>query len=214
MSLRSALAPPLATERPAFPYSCGRLPPEAGSRFAPSRAAIKLHRRALAHAAAAFALTCLCLSGAAEANGRAGPSILAPSAPLWDRGAPAMATRFAWATGSDLVAEAARYVGSGKFTGLPGAWCSDAVSVWLRATGRAPLANRMAASALVYGPHVSNPSPGDLVVMRTRRGPAGHVGIVEGVEADGSIDIISGNWSNHVAHGVISRGQVTAFVRT
>jgi cell wall-associated NlpC family hydrolase len=71
----------------------------------------------------------------------------------------------------------------------------------------------MAASALSYGPHVSNPRPGDLVVMRTRRGAAGHVGIVVGVEPDGSIEIVSGNWSHHVARAVISRRSVTAFVR-
>jgi len=116
-------------------------------------------------------------------------------------------------SGSDLVAEAARYVGSGKFTELPGAWCADAVSFWLKATGRPPLANRMAASALGYGPHVANPQPGDLVVMRTRRGYAGHVGIVAAVNADGSIEVVSGNWRHRVARSVISRRSVTAFVR-
>ena len=115
---------------------------------------------------------------------------------------------------SDLVTEAARYIGSGKFTRLPGAWCSDAVSFWLRAIGKPPLANRMAAAALSYGPRVSNPSPGNLVVVRTRRGYAGHVGVVEGVNADGSVRIISGNWGRRVARGTIPRWQVTAFIGT
>ena len=170
--------------------------------------------------AAILVLTCLCLSGAAEASGRAGPALPNLYAPSWQTGAPAIAGRAAWRTGgaawrsgSDLVNEAARYVGSGKFTGLPGAWCADALSVWLRATGRPPLANRTAASALSYGTHVSNPSPGDLVVMATRRGYAGHVGVVEGVNTDGSIAIISGNWGHRVARGVISPWQATAFVR-
>jgi uncharacterized protein (TIGR02594 family) len=163
--------------------------------------------------AAFVALTCLFLCGAAEANGRAGPSIQSAAAPVWHRGAAVVGARYAWRSSSDLVNEAARYIGSGKFTGLPGAWCADAVSAWLRATGRRPLASRMAASALVYGPHVSNPSPGDLVVMATRRGYAGHVGIFEGVEADGSVRIISGNWGHRVAEGHIARWQVTAFVR-
>ncbi len=158
-------------------------------------------------------LASLCLGGAAEAGGRAGPSIRPPDAPHWSRGAPAIAARFAWRSGADLAAEAARYVGSGKFTRLPGAWCADAVSAWLEGAGRPPLANRMAASALAYGPHVASPQAGDLVVMRTWRGPAGHVGIVEGVNSDGSIAIISGNWGHRVARGVISRGMVTAFVR-
>ncbi len=166
--------------------------------------------------AAAMLLAC---AVSAHAHGRAGPPPPSIYTPGWRVGAPAIAARAAWGagvatwrTGSDLVAEAARYVGSGKFTPFAGPWCADSVSAWLRATGRPPLASRMAAAALTYGPHVSNPSPGDLVVMKTRRGYAGHVGVVEGVNADGSIAIISGNWSRHVARGVISRGVVTAFV--
>lgn len=192
-------------------------------------------RRLLAGIAA---LACLCLCSAAEARGRASlsPSIYAADwrqgavapyarsrhdaqvaadwrAPGWRAGAAAIAAGAAWRSGADLVAEAARYVGSGKFTGLPGAWCADAVSFWLTRTGRAPLANRMAASALRYGPHVASPQAGDLVVMATRRGAAGHVGIVAGVAAGGSIEIISGNWGRRVARAVIPRGDVTAFVR-
>jgi uncharacterized protein (TIGR02594 family) len=142
------------------------------------------------------------------------------AAPDWTHGAPVILGRAAvaggaavWRSGSDLAAEAARYVGSGKFTQLPGAWCADAVSFWLRATGRAPLANRMAASALVYGPHVADPRPGDLVVMRTRRGVAGHVGVFVGFDAAGNVEIVSGNWSRRVARSVIPRWTVTAFVR-
>jgi uncharacterized protein (TIGR02594 family) len=178
--------------------------------------------------AALLALACLGLAGAAAAHGRAGPALPSLYAPGWRAGAPAIAGRAAWdatwdatwrgggalaRSGSDLAAEAARYVGAGKFTGLPGAWCADAVSFWLKATGRRPLADRMAASALRYGPHVAEPRPGDLVVMATRRGSAGHVGVVEAVEADGSIAIVSGNWGDRVARGVISRRQATAFVR-
>ena len=169
---------------------------------------------------AAFALLmAVCLSGAAAADGRHGLLPQDMNAPAWQDGAPTIVGRAAWGagaatwrTGSDLVAEAARYVGSGKFTQLPGAWCADAVSFWLKATGRAPLANRMAASALAYGPHVASPRPGDLVVVRTRRGYAGHVGIVERINADGSIEIVSGNWSRRVARARSGRGQVTAFV--
>ena len=141
-------------------------------------------------------------------------------APDWTHGAPAILGRAAvaggvaaWRSGSDMVAEAARYVGSGKFTELPGAWCADAVSFWLKATGRPPLANRMAASALSYGPHVANPQPGDLVVMRTRRGYAGHVGVFVGFDAAGDVEIVSGNWGHRVTRGVIPRRSVTAFVR-
>ena len=142
-----------------------------------------------------MALACLLgLADAAQANGRAGPPPQSPDAPGWSTGAPAIAGRAAWRTGgaawrsgSDLVAEAARYVGSGKFTTLPGAWCADAVSFWLKATGRPPLANRMAASGFTYGTPDSAPHEGDLVVT------SHHVGIVAHVYADGSINETSGN---------------------
>jgi hypothetical protein len=89
---------------------------------------------------------------------------------------PAGVAAGAWRCGSGVAADAARDLGAGRFAEWPGAWCADAVSFWLKATGRAPLANRMAASALGYGPHVADPRLGDLVVMRTRRGPAAQSG--------------------------------------
>ena len=115
----------------------------------------------------------------------------------------------AWGGGSDVVAEAVRYIGSGKFTSLPGAWCADAVNFWLRATGHAPLPGRMAASALAYGPR-SVGRPGDLVVLGHYR--ASHVGIVESIDPSGLVHFISGNWGHRVAHGVVPRGAVIAFV--
>jgi uncharacterized protein YijF (DUF1287 family) len=69
----------------------------------------------------------------------------------------------------------------------------------------------MAASALVYGPRVAAPHPGDLVVMRTNRGWAHHVGIVSRVESDGTVWMISGNYRRHVAEARVPRGGV-AFV--
>jgi hypothetical protein len=171
------------------------------------------------------ALMCLCLSGAAEANGRAGPAPPSPyasyrvaahhghghskapvyyAAPDWRHGAPAIAAEAAWGGTSALVGEAERYVGAGKFTGLPGAWCADAVSAWLRATGRPPLANRMAASALSYGVPGSG-SPGDLAVFVGRHGYAYHVGIVV-ASYSGEVEIVSGNWGHRVARAIVSRG--------
>jgi uncharacterized protein (TIGR02594 family) len=113
---------------------------------------------------------------------------------------------------ADVIAEAARWIGSGKMTGLPGPWCADFVSFVLRRTGHAPLDGRMAADALHYGPHVAAPRPGDLAVIRTRRGWAGHVGLVEGIEPDGSIRLISGNWGHRVARSAIPRFLVVAFI--
>jgi len=114
--------------------------------------------------------------------------------------------------GGDVVAEATRWLGSGNMTGMAGPWCADAVSFWLRRTGHRPLASRLVASALDYGPRLSGPQVGALAVIRTRRGWAGHVGFVAGVEPDGSIRLISGNWGRRVADAIVSRDVVVAFV--
>jgi uncharacterized protein (TIGR02594 family) len=164
----------------------------------------------------------------AEAYGRSGAPLASPftawrPAPAAGRGAPA-ARRWAlaasrgaparyWAgSGSDVVAEASRWIGSGKFTAPPGPWCADAVSAWLERTGHRPLENRMASAALAYGPRLSGPEVGALAVIGTRRGWAAHVGVVSGVEADGSIRLISGNWGRRVAEATVSRRSVVAFV--
>ena len=111
-----------------------------------------------------------------------------------------------------MLAEATRWLGSGNMTGMAGPWCADAVSFWLRRTGHRPLANRLVASALDYGPRLASPQVGALAVIRTRRGAAGHLGLVEGVEPDGSIRLVSGNWGHRVAQAIVSRNAVTAFV--
>jgi hypothetical protein len=86
------------------------------------------------------------------------------------------------------------------------------VSFWLRRTGHPPLANRLVASAFAYGPRLAGPQVGALAVIRTRSGSAGHLGLVEGVELDGSIRLVSGNWGHRVALATVSRNAVTAFV--
>ena len=106
---------------------------------------------------------------------------------------------------SDILVVASRTLGQGNFTGMPGAWCAWAVSAWLRATGRKPLPNGMAASALSYGPRVAHPKPGDIVVMRR------HVGIVV-ADLGNEIQIVSGNWSHRVALAFIPRRSVVAFI--
>ncbi len=114
--------------------------------------------------------------------------------------------------GGDVVAEAARWIGTGKFTGLPGPWCADAVSTWLERSGHRPLEGRMASSALAYGPRLERPEVGALAVLGSRRGWASHVGVISGVDRDGSIHLISGNWGRRVAEAVVPRGSVIAFV--
>jgi len=148
---------------------------------------------------AAAVVAAVLLPGAALAQKSGAPSV-ASASPVQARG------------GDDVLAEAARWLGSGNMTGMAGPWCADAVSFWLRRTGHRPLANRLVASALDYGPRLSGPKVGALAVIRTRRGWAGHVGIVEGVEPDGSIRLISGNWGHRVAQATIARKAVVAFV--
>jgi uncharacterized protein (TIGR02594 family) len=114
--------------------------------------------------------------------------------------------------GGDVVAEAARWVGSGKFTRQPGPWCADAVSAWLERSGHRPLEGRMASSALAYGPRLGRPEVGALAVLGSRRGWASHVGVVSAVDRDGTIHLISGNWGHRVAEAVVSRVSVIAFV--
>lgn len=114
--------------------------------------------------------------------------------------------------GGSVLAEASRWIGSGNMTGMAGPWCADAVSFWLRRSGHRPLANRLVASALAYGPRLPGPKVGALAVIRTWRGWAGHVGLVEGVEPDGSIRLISGNWGHRVAQSIVARNAVMAFV--
>ncbi len=49
-------------------------------------------------------------------------------------------------------------------------------------------------------------------MIRTRRGAAGHVGIVV-ADLGADVEIVSGNWSHRVARARIPRRAVTAFVR-
>ena len=111
---------------------------------------------------------------------------------------------------ASLIREAERWLGSGNFTGKPGAWCAGAVSAWLQATGHRPLASGMAASALSYGPRLSAPRVGALAVLGTHR-RASHVGLVRRVEGD-NIELISGNWGHRVAIGIVPRRQISAFI--
>ena len=142
---------------------------------------------------AAFAA--LCVGGPANAGGRAPGAI--------PRGGEFISPA---SRGSDVLAEAARWLGSGNMTGRPGAWCAWFASFVLERTGRRPLPNGMAASALGYGPRTAYPRPGDLAVMRH------HVGFVEGIEPDGSIRLISGNWGHRVARSLAPRWTIVAFV--
>lgn len=153
------------------------------------------------------ALALMVASAAAEAAPMRGQSMY-----LSDQSSPYVG----WAlsqTSDRITAEARRFLHQGNPTGTRGPWCADFVTMILRLTGHRPLANRLASSALAYGPHVARPKPGDIAVMNTRRGVASHVGFVL-EDRGGDIVLISGNWSRRVEIGIVPRRQFAAFVRT
>jgi len=116
------------------------------------------------------------------------------------------------ARSSGVLGEAQRWMGAGNMTGRPGPWCASFASFVLRKTGHRPLANDAASAALAYGRRLSAPQIGSLAVISTGYGYAGHVGFVSGVNPDGSIQLLSGNWGHRVSQASISRRQVVAFV--
>lgn len=78
-----------------------------------------------------------------------------------------------------------------------GAGSVDAIYAWAQRTGRA----QPASSAYT-------PKPGDLIVFNQ------HIGIVENVLPDGSIQTIEGNSSDRVSRRTHARGDAIGFVRT
>jgi len=162
-----------------------------------------VRRFCLALAAFAFMLA----AGPAEAETHRRPDLIF-DAPDWRDGAPAIAVGAAWRGGAQVVAEASRWLGAANPTGTIGPWCADFVSFALRRVGLPPLPNRTAASALRYGPHTGAPQRGDLGVMPH------HVGFVEAIEPDGSIELLSGDWGRRVARARLPRAAFVAFVET
>lgn len=112
--------------------------------------------------------------------------------------------------GSDVVAEARRYIG-GNPTGRGSLWCARFMNMVLQRSGHRGTGSDMARSFASYGQRVSGPQVGAIAVMsRGRRG--GHVGVVSGVDPNGNPVIISGNHGHRVAEATYSRGRVYAYV--
>lgn len=117
-----------------------------------------------------------------------------------------------WGGNADLLSTARRYVGMGKFTGMPGPWCRDALNVWMRAAGYRTDRSRRALDAVSLGRRVS-PAPGTIAVMRRRGRGAGHTGVVEQVTGNGVI-LISGNSAGgRVARTYYPLRRIAAFVQ-
>lgn len=110
--------------------------------------------------------------------------------------------------GSDLVADARRYLGTNP-TNRRSLWCGAFMDKVLRDTGHRPGSN-VAKAYLHYGQHVSGPQVGAIAVMGRRGG--GHVGVVSGVDANGNPIVISGNHNRTVAESVYPRSRIIAYV--
>ena len=113
--------------------------------------------------------------------------------------------------GSNVVAEARRYIGSGNPTSRASLWCARFMNMVLERSGHKGTGSDMARSFASYGQRISGPQVGAIAVMsRGRRG--GHVGIVSGIDAKGNPIVISGNHGHRVAEATYSRGRVYAYV--
>jgi uncharacterized protein (TIGR02594 family) len=120
------------------------------------------------------------------------------------------------AGGSDLVAEARRWIGTNP-TGWSHVWCGRFMNFILERTGRRGSGSNLARSFANYGSRVSGPQIGAIAVMgRSGRAaggsPGGHVGVVSGIDPRGNPIIISGNHGHRVAEAVYPRGRIFAYV--
>jgi uncharacterized protein (TIGR02594 family) len=111
-------------------------------------------------------------------------------------------------TGSSLVSDARRYIGTNP-TGRRSLWCGAFMDKVLRDTGHKGGGN-LALGYLHYGTRVSGPQVGAIAVMGRRGG--GHVGVVSGIDANGNPIIVSGNHNHTVAEAVYPRGRIKAYV--
>jgi uncharacterized protein (TIGR02594 family) len=111
--------------------------------------------------------------------------------------------------GSDLVAEARRWIGTNP-TGWAHVWCGKFMNFVLERTGRRGSGSNLAVSFAHYGTRVSGPQVGAIAVMSRHGG--GHVGVVSGIDAHGNPILISGNHGHRVAEAVYPRGRIFAYV--
>jgi len=133
---------------------------------------------------------------------------MSPSMSPWEN--PAFAGPAPSFGGSDVVAEARRYIGSGNPTDRRSLWCARFMNMVLQRSGHKGTGSDMARSFASYGQRVSGPQVGAIAVMSRRGG--GHVGVVSGVDANGNPIVVSGNHGHRVAEAVYPRSRVYAYV--
>jgi len=79
-------------------------------------------------------------------------------------------------------------------------WCSAFANYCVYNSGGTGTNSALASSWLTWGNATNSPHAGDIAVSKD----GSHVGIVECVNSDGSVKIISGNYSNSVAESYVS----------
>ncbi len=103
---------------------------------------------------------------------------------------------------------ASAYLGRRNPTGTRGPWCRDFVNHTLRAAGyRVADNSRRARDAVRLGPRVSDPRPGDLVVMR------GHVTFFAGYGGRGVLGLGGNQSGGRVSVSSYPASRVIAFIR-
>lgn len=97
-------------------------------------------------------------------------------------------------------------IGARRPDGCPSMWCG----CWLaRKLGLNDRGLWVARNWAYIGTKLSGPEVGAVAVMT--RGGGGHVGIIQGVEPNGNLIILSGNHNNRVDVGSYSRHRVIAY---
>lgn len=124
--------------------------------------------------------------------------------------ASAASTGFSWSWGSDVVAEARRWIGTNP-TDRNSLWCARFMNFVLERTGYRGTGSDAARSFASYGRRVFGPQVGAIAVM-TRGSNGGHVGVVSGIDTSGNPIIISGNHNRRVAEAIYPRERVYAYV--
>lgn len=102
-----------------------------------------------------------------------------------------------------LIVEWGREAGIGWWGNDEDAWCAVAVNGALVRSGYPSTRSALARSFTTYGTRLSRPVAGAIVVFPRGPNPLyGHVGIVEEVNDDGTMTVVSGNVGNRVARSL------------
>lgn len=108
-----------------------------------------------------------------------------------------------------LIVEWGREAGIDWWHNDEDAWCAVAVNGALVHTGHPSTRSALARSFTRYGTRLDRPVRGAIVVFPRGSNPLyGHVGIVESVNANGTVTVINGNVSNEVRRSVFRTASI------